>query len=92
VQAPKVRRRVEPRFPERARQAMAGQHNVYVVVQAVISKTGCVRSLRLLEQSPYPDLNGAAAMALSQWTFTPGYFDGKPVDVQFTLTINFQVR
>ena len=91
VQAPKVRKRVEPKFPESTRRAMGSARNVLVVVEAVISKNGCVRSLRLVEQSPYPELNGAAVMALAQWTFAPGTLDGKPVDVQFTLTINFKV-
>jgi hypothetical protein len=31
-------------------------------------------------------------MALSQWKFAPGTLDGKPVDVQFKLTINFKGR
>lgn len=92
VQAPKVSKRVEPNFPESARRTMKGGHNVLVIVESVISKAGCVRSIRLLSQSPYPELNGAAVMALSKWKFSPGYLDGKPVDVQFALTINFIVR
>jgi outer membrane biosynthesis protein TonB len=58
----------------------------------VISTEGCVRSVHLLLQSPYPELNGAAVMALSQWTFVPGRFEGRPVDVIFNLTVNFKTR
>ena len=92
VEAPKVLRRVEPKFPESARRALAGGGSVIVVVEAVISKSGCIRSLRLLEQSPFPELNGEALLALSQWKFVPGRLDGRPVDVQFGLTVNFKTR
>jgi protein TonB len=91
VEAPKVLKRAEPRFPESARHALAGTGGVAVVVESVIAKEGCVRNLRLLEQSPYPELNGAALMALSQWKFAPGQVDGKPADVLFNLTINFEL-
>jgi TonB family protein len=91
LQAPKVIKRVEPRFPASARKSMGNNRNVLVVVEALISKSGCVRSLRVLQQSPFPELNGAALMALSRWSFTPGYFEGQPVDVRFNLTMNFKV-
>jgi TonB family protein len=90
VQAPKVQKRVEPQFPRSAQNAMAGGRNVLVVIESVITREGCVRNMRLVTQSPYPELNGAALLALSQWRFTPGYLDGKPVDVIFNLTINFK--
>jgi Arc/MetJ family transcription regulator len=90
VQAPKVKKRVEPRFPTSALNAMGSARNVIVIIESVITKEGCVRSMRLLTQSPYPELNGAALLALSHWRFTPGYLDGKPVDVIFNLTVNFK--
>jgi protein TonB len=92
VQAPKVIKRVEPQFPQSARLKMGGGYNVIVITECVISRDGCVRSLRVLSQSPYPELNGAALMALSQWKFRPGYLDGKPVDVIFNMTINFKTQ
>jgi TonB family protein len=91
IQPPTIKKRVEPRFPATASNAMAGR-NVIIIVEAVVSKTGCVRSLRIVEQSPFPELNGAALMALSQWRFTPAYLDGKPVDMLFNLSINFKTR
>ncbi len=92
VQAPKVIKRVEPQFPQIARQRMGGGHDVTVTAESVISKSGCVRSIRILEQSPFPGINGAAVMALSQWEFRPGYLDKKPVDVLFTLTMTFKTH
>jgi TonB family protein len=92
VQAPKVKKRVEPLFPRGVLEAMGNARNVLVIIESVITKEGCVRSMRLLTQSPYPELNGAALLALSQWRFTPGYLDGKPVDVIFNLTVNFKTN
>lgn len=90
--APKVKKRVEPNFPDTARRNMGEGRNVLVILECVISREGCVRSIRFLTQSPYPELNGAAIMAISQWEFLPGRENGKPVDVIFNLTINFKVK
>ena len=92
VKAPIVKKRVEPTFPESARLAMGGGKDVIIVIEAVISREGCIRNMRLLTQSPFGELNGAALIALSGWTFVPGYFEGKPVDVIFNMTVHFQVR
>src|SRR5205085_10942020 len=92
VKAPIARTRVEPAFPDNARRSMPMDSNVLVMVESVISRDGCIRSMRLLRQSPFPDLNGAALLALSRWTFVPGYVDGKPADVIFTLTVNFRLH
>lgn len=89
VKAPIVKKRVEPRFPASARRQMGGSRYVMVILSAVISKSGCIRSMQLLEQSPYPELNGAALLALSQWRFEPGRLNGVPVDVIFHLSIRF---
>jgi TonB family protein len=91
VTAPVAKHRVEPNFPASARHAMGGGTNVIIITGMVITREGCVRSLNLLLQSPYPELNGAALQAFSQWTFEPGRLDGVPVDVQFNLTVNFLV-
>jgi TonB family protein len=92
VVAPVIKRRAEPHFPENVRRQMPHGANVLVVVESVISRTGCVRSVRLVSQSPYPALNGEALLALSKWTFTPARLGGKPVDVVFDLTINFSLK
>jgi len=91
ITAPKVLQRAEPHFPESSRRSMGSGRNVLVIVESVITKKGCVRSLRILSQSPYPELNGAALMALAKWKFSPGQLDGKPVDVIFNVTVNFKV-
>ena len=90
VEPPKVQHRVEPVFPASAREKMGKGRNVIVIIESVISEDGCVRSIRPLLQSPFPELNGAAVFALSQWTFAPGRYEGRPVDVIFNLTVNFR--
>jgi TonB family protein len=90
ITAPIVKHRVEPEFPESARRSMASGTNVMVVVTAIITREGCVRAINLLLQSPFPALNGAALQAISQWTFEPGRLHGEPVDVEFSLTVNFR--
>jgi TonB family protein len=92
VTAPVAKHRVEPYFPPSARRAMGSGTNVIIIMECVITREGCVRSVNLLLQSPYPELNGAALQAVSQWTFEPGRLDGVPVDVQFNLTVNFLVN
>jgi len=93
VKAPIAKKRVEPTFPQTARQAMSGSGtNVLVIVESVITREGCVRNMRLLSQAPFGEINGSALLALSQWTFVPAYLDGQPVDALFNLTINFRLN
>jgi TonB family protein len=91
VTAPVVTHRVEPQFPRGVIHMMGPNHFVTIVMEAVISKQGCIRSINVTEQSPYPELNGAALMALSQWRFKPGTLNDVPVDVVFHLTVRFAV-
>jgi hypothetical protein len=89
VTAPVKIRSVDPIFPPQALRSLAGSGSI-VVLEAVITKRGCVRSVRPVSQSPLPELNGAAIFAISQWKFSPGRLDGKPVDVLYNLTVNFK--
>jgi TonB family protein len=92
VQAPVVKRKVEPQFPASARRSMGEGRSVVVAIEATISKEGCLRNIRLVQQSPFPDLNTAALVALAQWRFEPGRLRGEPVDVLFHLAVNFKTN
>jgi hypothetical protein len=92
ISAPKVIKRVEPDFPESARRSMGGGSDLIMILEAVISKSGCVRSVRPLLQSPFGELNAAALRATAQWRFSPALLDGDPVDVIFNLTIHYMVK
>jgi TonB family protein len=89
VKAPKAVRRVEPQYPARLRQQKL--HSV-VLTEALISRTGCLRDIRVISQSEWPELNTSAVVAISKWKFEPGTLDGQPVDVLFNLIISFNLN
>lgn len=85
VKAPTVTRRVEPTYPEVARKArVAG----VVVIEAVIDRHGNVDQVKVLKGLPM-GLSAEAEAAVRQWKFRPGTLNGQPVDVIFSLTVNF---
>lgn len=90
VVAPVKIHSVDPYFPESVRRDMRSGASSLVILEAVITKHGCIRSIRPVAQSPFPDLNGAAIYAMSQWKFSPGLLNGKPVDVIYNMTVNFK--
>ncbi|HEX2061855.1 MAG TPA: energy transducer TonB, partial [Thermoanaerobaculia bacterium] len=87
VVAPVVIERVEPQYP---RGSFQRRSSGMVMAEAIITRTGCVRDVRVVAQSHAGELNSAAVLALSKWKFKPGTLDGQPVDVLFHLTINFK--
>jgi TonB family protein len=60
-------------------------------VEVIIDPAGHIRAPRLL-QSPNPVLSLALLETLQSWRFKPGVYQGKPVAVYYTLTVNFQTR
>ena len=87
VKAPVVTNRVEPKYTETARKA-----NVtgVVVVEAIIDKNGHVDQVRVVKGLPM-GLSEEAERAVRQWHFRPGTLNGEPVDVIFSLTVNFKL-
>jgi len=87
VKAPVVIRRVNPLYPEEAR-----QHNVsgIVILEVLIDKNGRVKDAMVMKSLPF-GLSQAAIDAVRQWEFQPGTLNGEPVDVIFNLTINFKL-
>jgi TonB family protein len=84
---PKKISHVNPIYPESSRLARVSG---IVILQAVITPTGCIGSLKLLKPLT-PELNTSALIAASQWRFSPGLVDGKPVPVIYNLTVNFKL-
>ncbi|HEX3580506.1 MAG TPA: energy transducer TonB [Thermoanaerobaculia bacterium] len=91
ITAPVKIHSVEPSFPENVRRNMSPGSNSILILETVITKHGCIRSIRPLAQSPFPELNGAAIFAVSQWKFSPALVKGKPVEVLYNLTVNFKL-
>ncbi len=88
ITTPKPLRRVEPDYPRSVRMRDGGTFSV--MAEATITSEGCIRDVRLVRQTIYPELNRSAIEALSKWTFTPGTLNGVPVDVLFTITLTFR--
>jgi len=74
-------------YPEIAR--AAGVQGV-VVLLAVLGKDGSIADLHVLE-SPDPMLTDAAIQAVERWKYEPYLLFGKPVEVETTINVNFNL-
>lgn len=83
---PRIKKRVEPRYPLGARLG----RDVAVVVEVQIDEEGVVRDGRILDPLTTPTLSHAAMEAVRQWRFTPAMLDGKKVPFVLDLTVNFR--
>jgi protein TonB len=80
---------VRPEYPDIARTArMEGR----VVLQAVIGRDGTVSKVEVLSCSqPLLGFEDAAIEAVRQWRYEPALADGRPVDVYFTILVDFEL-
>jgi protein TonB len=88
VKAPVATNRVKPDYTDAARKAHI---NGVVVVEAVVNKQGEVEQVKVLKGLPM-GLSEQAADAVKRWRFSPGTLNGQPVDVIFSLTVNFTLQ
>jgi len=85
--AKRIVTKVEPVYPEAARKARL---QGLVVMDAVIAPDGSVKRLRPMSG---PDLLAQSATAAVQsWKFEPYLSSGKPVEVETTIAIEFQLK
>jgi TonB family protein len=87
VTAPALVAKVEPQYPQ---DALNARVEGTVVLAVVVGADGVARDLRVI-RSLRPDLDQKAMEAVSQWKFQPGQKDGKPVNVQATVEVNFRL-
>jgi protein TonB len=87
VRAPVKLSGQEPGYTPAAR---AARIEGTVVVQAVIDKQGRVTQIKVLKDQPM-GLGERAVSAIRDWKFRPATLNGKPVDVYYNLTVNFQL-
>ena len=81
-----VERPVEPNYPPLARQMKV---QGAVILQALISRDGKIQELQIVSG---PDILAAAAReAVKQWHFRPFYQNGRPVESQARVTVNFTI-
>jgi protein TonB len=78
--------RVDPTYPDDAR---ANGIEGAVVLHVIVGRDGLVESADPL--SGPPGLREAAADAVRQWTYKPFLLNGDPVEVDTTVTVNFNL-
>jgi protein TonB len=80
---------VKPVYPEIARMARAEGR---VIIQAVILKDGSVADIEVLDCTP-PGMQfeEAAIEAVKQWRYSPAMQGNRPVDVFFTVVVEFDL-
>ncbi len=61
------------------------------VFSAVITKQGIVRDLKLVKGQA-GSYSRTAERAILQWRFEPGTYRGRPVDVQYDISVLIHVR
>ncbi|MGH9381444.1 MAG: energy transducer TonB [Thermoanaerobaculia bacterium] len=62
----------------------------WVIVETTVSREGRVTRPRALRSSD-PRFEASAIEAVRQWQFQPAIFKGRPVEVTYTLTVNFEL-
>jgi TonB family protein len=78
---------VEPKYPPAA---LAGGVSGSVVLAVLVTRDGAVESLKVVRGPEV--LAREAVEAVRHWRYQPYRLDGKPVDVQTTLTLKFTLQ
>jgi protein TonB len=77
---------VQPQYPAMARVAhIQGD----VILAAIISKSGVIENLHLVQG--HPILAQAAMDAVKQWKYRPYLLNGEPVEVETTIKVTFHM-
>lgn len=87
IRPPLKTRDVQPVYPP---MAIAAHIQGVVIIEATISPEGRIVNARLLRSLPM--LDQAALDAVRQWEFTPSLFNGVPVPVIMTITVQFTLN
>jgi TonB family protein len=82
--------KVDPEYPELARVARLEGN---VILQAIIHSDGTVGDIEVLRTNrPNMGFEEAAMEAVAQWRYEPALQNGKPVEVYFTVFVNFTLH
>jgi TonB family protein len=88
VSSPRLKKEVKPSY---TRRAMREKIEGVTELQAVLSTTGCAKSLQVI-RSLDADLDARAIIAVLQWHFDPATADGRPVPVIVSVQLTFKLR
>ena len=81
--------KIDPLYPEMARVARVEGN---VVLQAIVRQDGSVGDLHVLRSNrPMMGFEEAAIAAVQQWRYEPATQNGRPVDVYFTVFVEFSL-
>jgi TonB family protein len=80
--------RVIPRYPAAAR-----RNNVQgaVVIRGIVRRDGRIDDVEIIKDLP-SGLGEAARDAVRRWRFRPATVNGEPIDVYYTVTVNFRLQ
>lgn len=88
IQAPDKIHHVPPEYPELARRARLSG---VVILEATIDREGNVINVNVLRGLGL-GLDEAARSAVQQWKYTPTFYNGRPVEVLLTVTVQFTLQ
>jgi protein TonB len=88
VQRPQVVIQPALPYPETAK---ADKAEGTVVLDCVIDEKGKITQAKVRTSSGREDLDKSAVETVSTWSFKPATLKGKPVDVNYTITLNFRL-
>ncbi len=80
--------RVVPRYPAAARRRGVGGA---VVVRGIVRRDGTIDNVEIIKDLPF-GLGEEARRAVSRWRFRPATYRGEPIDVYYTVTVNFKLQ
>jgi len=87
VREPELIKRIEPNYPELARQThLSGA----VLIDAIIDENGNVVEMKVV--SGHPLLIQSAVNAVRQWKYRPTHLNDVPVPVQLIITVSFRLN
>jgi TonB family protein len=85
---PKKTNSVKPKYLD---SALAEGAEGKVILEALITTSGCVANVSVL-QTAHPALDIAALRAVADWRYSPALLGGKPVPVILNVTVDFNIR
>jgi periplasmic protein TonB len=86
VRQPRVILKTQPEYPALAREARIQGD---VTIDAILDEEGNIVDLKAI--SGHPFLYQAALNALKKWKYEPTYLNDKPIAVEMTVTVTFQL-
>lgn len=82
-------KQVPPHYPL---QAVRNGDEGHVTMSFIINEQGCYIKIKVIESVPKKVFDQAAIYALKGWKSTPALLNGKPVKVNGTMRLDFQMQ